>query len=151
MFGAMVKIGMLETLRVRDVMTEPLLLLRAETSLDAAWHTLHDAGVTGAPVLNAQGRLVGVISLADFADPRRRAQALTVGDAMTRVIYAVRADDPAVTAVRLMLRENIHRVVVVDEQGALVGIIVAMDVLRALVREDESHIEFVDLRKLQAG
>src|SRR4051812_20044465 len=143
------KMGMLDTLRVRDVMTEALVLLRAETKVDDAWHTLHDAGITGAPVLNARGALLGIISIADLADPRRRGKATTVGDAMTRVVYAVRAEDPALAAVQLMLREKIHRVVVVDEQGALVGVAVPMDVLRALVREDGSRVEFVDLRTLQ--
>jgi CBS-domain-containing membrane protein len=145
----MVKVGMLETLRVRDVMTEALVLLRAETALDTAWHTLHNAGVSGAPVLDQRGKLVGVISIADFADPRRHGQATTVGDAMTHVVYAVRTDDPAVAAVQLMLRENIHRVVVVDERGALAGIVVPTDVLRALVHGDDSRVSFVDLRTLQ--
>jgi CBS domain-containing membrane protein len=147
----MVKVGLLETLRVRDVMTEALVLLRAETPLDAAWQTLHGAGIGGAPVLDEHGRLVGVISLADFADPRRRNVAMTVGDAMTRVVYAVRAEDPATAAVELMLRENIHRVVVVDEHGALVGIVVPTDVLRKLVNATSERVEFVDLRKLQNG
>lgn len=70
---------------------------------------------------------------------------------MTRVVYAVHADDPAVRAVHLMLRENIHRVVVVDERGALMRIVVPTDVLQVLVPEDESHVEFVDLRRLRGG
>jgi CBS-domain-containing membrane protein len=144
----MVKIGMLETLRVQDVMTEALLLLRTSTPLDAAWKTLHDAGVSGAPVLDDHGRLVGVLSLADLADPRRRDRAL-VGDAMTHVVYAVRATDPAWAAALLMLRENIHRVVVVDDRGALAGIVVPTDVLRALVSQGDAGVEFVDLRALQ--
>jgi CBS-domain-containing membrane protein len=145
----MIKVGMLETLRVRDVMTEALVLLRTDTSIDAAWQILHEGGLGGAPVLDPHGRLVGVISLADLADPRRREQAITVGDVMTRVVYAVRSDDPAVAAVHLMLRENIHRVVVVDERGALVGIVVPTDVLRALVKGDGERVEFFDLGKLQ--
>jgi CBS domain-containing protein len=145
----MVKVGMLGTLLVRDVMSEALLLLRASTPLDEAWKTLHDAGLSGAPVLDYHGSLVGVLSLADLADPRRRGQASVVGEVMTHVVYAVRATDPAWAAVHLMLRENIHRVVVVDDSGALAGIVVPTDVLRALVREDEVGVAFVDLRKLQ--
>jgi CBS-domain-containing membrane protein len=144
----MVKVGMLETLRVQDVMTEALLLLRANTSLDTAWKTLHDAGLSGAPVLDDRGRLVGVLSLADLADPRRRMEAAVVGDAMTHVVYAVRATDPASAAVHLMFRENIHRVVVVDDRGRLVGIVVPTDVLRALMDQDDTRVEFVDLRRL---
>jgi CBS domain-containing membrane protein len=147
----MVKVGMLGTLRVENVMTEALLLLRADTALDAAWESLHGAGLSGAPVLDDRGRLVGVVSLTDFADPRRRGRATVVADAMTRVVYAVRARDPAAAAVHLMLRENIHRVIVVDDRGALVGIVVPTDILRALVKEDDAGVEFVDLSKLQQG
>jgi CBS-domain-containing membrane protein len=147
----MVKAAMLSTLRVRDVMTEALLLLRAETPIAEAWKQLHDAAVTGAPVLNAKGRLVGVLSNYDLADPRRRLpEGLgTVGDVMTRLVYAVRAEDPALTAVRLMLDENIHRAVVVNEDGSLAGIVVPMDILRILASSEEAHIEYVDLRKLR--
>lgn len=143
------KMAVLGTLRVRDVMSEALVLLRAETSLETGWHTLHDSGVSGAPVLDKHGRLVGVVSIADFADPRRRGQGSSVGDVMTRVVYAVRTGDPAVAAVHLMLREKIHRVIALDERGALAGIVVPTDVLRALVQSEDPDIEFVDLRKLQ--
>ncbi len=147
----MVKAAMLTTLRVRDVMTEAVLLLRAETAIDDAWLQLHDAGVTGAPVLDAKGKLVGVLSNSDLADPRRRRVGApsSVGDLMTRIVYAVRAEDPAVVAVRLMAEENIHRVVVVHDDGSLAGIVVAMDILRVLARNSGSRIEYFDLRTIQ--
>ena len=96
------------------------------------------------------------ISNTDLADPRRRhADAATcVGDVMTRVIYAVRADDAVLTAVRLMADENIHRAIVVNDDGTLAGIVVPMDILRVLAREAEArgadaHVEYVDLGTLQ--
>jgi predicted transcriptional regulator len=152
----MIKVAMLNTLRVKDVMTEAILLLRAEMAIDDAWSLLHDGGVTGAPVLDARGRLVGVLSNTDLADPRRRHAdvATRVGDVMTRVIYAVRADDAVLTAVRLMADENIHRAIVVNDDGTLAGIVVPMDILRVLAREAEArgsdaHVEYVDLGTLQ--
>lgn len=152
----MIKVAMLNTLRVKDVMTEAILLLRADMVVDDAWSLLHDAGVNGAPVLDARGRLVGVLSNTDLADPRRRHPngASCVADVMTRVVYAVRADDAVLTAVRLMEDENIHRAVVVNDDGTLAGIVVPMDILRVLAREAEArgadaHVEYVDLRKLQ--
>jgi CBS-domain-containing membrane protein len=146
----MVKAAMLSTLRVRDVMTEAILLLRAETSIDEAWRQMHDGRVTGAPVLDARGRLVGVLSNADLADPRRREPGGSgcVGDVMTRVVYAVRAEDSAITAVRLMAEESIHRAVVVNDDGTLAGIVVPMDILRVLARGIDDRVEYVDLRKL---
>ncbi len=154
----MVKVAMLSTLRVKDVMTEAILLLRSDMAVDEAWSLLHDAGVNGAPVLDARGQLVGVLSNSDLADPRRRhpdAQGC-VGDVMTRVVYAVRADDAVLTAVRLMADENIHRAIVVNDDGTLAGIVVPMDILRVLAREAEArggdaHVEYVDLRKLHGG
>jgi len=152
----MVKVAMLNTLRVKDVMTEAILLLRSGMSVDDAWSLLHDAGVNGAPVLDARGRLVGVLSNTDLADPRRRhpGAATCVADVMTRVVYAVRADDPVLTAVRLMADENIHRAVVMNDDGTLAGIVVPMDILRVLAREAEArgadaHVEYVDLARLQ--
>ena len=56
---------------------------------------------------------------------------------MTRVVRAVRPGDPVMFAVRLMADENVHRVVVVDDDGKLAGIVSAMDVLRALARGND--------------
>ena len=71
----------------------------------------------------------------------------TVDDAMTRVLFGVRQSDPAMAAAKRMVAQKIHRVVVVDEQGALVGILTAMDMMRALVEsaDDQVKVEFVDL------
>jgi CBS-domain-containing membrane protein len=149
----MIKAAMLSRLRVRDVMTEAVMLLRSEMSADEAWEHLHAHGVTGAPVLDAKGRLVGILSNADLADPRRRAPGASrrVGDLMTRLVYAVRADDTVLVAVRLMAEEHIHRVVAVNEDGGIAGIVVPMDIVRALAQHVEAHLTYVDLRTLSAG
>ena len=149
----MVKIGMLNGLRVREVMTEALLLLRAEMPVDEAWQILHDGGVSGAPVLDARGRLVGVISNYDLADPRRRVpnETTLVRDVMTRLVYAVRAGDSVLAAVRLMIDEKIHRVVAVNDDGSIAGVIVPMDVLRVLARKEVGRLEYIDLRSLAGG
>jgi CBS domain-containing protein len=56
---------------------------------------------------------------------------------MTRVVHAVRPGDTAMLAVRLMVNENVHRAVVVDDSGKLAGIVSPMDVLRALARGED--------------
>lgn len=150
----MAKLAMLRTLRVREVMTEAIVLLRTHTGATEAWEQLHRAGIQGAPVLDDRGRLAGVLSMADLADPRRRAPMATdgtVAEVMTRVVYAVRADDSIVTAIRLMLEENIHRAVVVNDDGSLAGIVVPMDILRALVKDEDGSVEYFDLRKVHGG
>jgi len=75
-----------------------------------------------------------------------------IADVMTRVVFAVRADDPLFWAIRLMVEERVHRVMVTDDAGTLVGIVVPMDVLRAIVPSDapaahDVGFAYVDLRR----
>ncbi len=55
---------------------------------------------------------------------------------MTKAVRAVRPGDPVMMAVRLMVDEGVHRVVVVDDKGKLAGIVSSMDVLHSLARGD---------------
>lgn len=152
--------GSTKTLRVRDIMTREVITLVGSTSLEDAARSLTFHKVSGAPVME-HGRIVGVVSKTDLVDPRHRPSATgdrTVADAMTPVIYAVRPGDPALSAVRLMVEEGVHRVVVVDDNRRLAGIVSTMDVMRALASgariqdEQEWHgdpavaVEYVDLR-----
>jgi CBS-domain-containing membrane protein len=160
----MLKVGippMTGGLRVADVMTTEVTFLETNQTLDEAWQILHAKSISGAPVLNARGRLVGIASKADLADPRHRAGDVvgvvrTVKDVMTQVVYAVRARDSVLSAVKLMIDEDIHRAVVVSDNGSVAGIVTPMDVLRVLVRGEDiagsvteaGSMEFVDLRAL---
>lgn len=119
---------------------------------DDAWvaaRRLFESGQTGAPVLDAAGRLVGVVSQSDLAvylressrnapdfyaeperDPLPVRPAATVGRLMSRVIVQVPEDMPIVEVERHMLRRRVQRVLVVRD-GAALGVIAATDVLRA--------------------
>jgi predicted transcriptional regulator len=121
---------------VRDVMTAAVMFLSASDTQERAVEVLQVRGVNGAPVLGQGGKIVGMVTLSDLADPRRRAPSTggLVEDAMTRVVFAVRADDPVMAAVRLMINEHIHRAMVVHDDGSIAGIVAPMDILRALAR-----------------
>jgi len=146
------KVGIeLTVRRVRDVMTEPVVFLDARHSPDEAWEVLHAHGISGAPVIGAKGRVIGMVTRSDLADPRRRSSSSTVESIATRVIYAVRADDPVMHAVRLMLDESIHRALVVNDDGTIAGIVAPTDILRALMRGenvgDQTSVSYVDLSR----
>lgn len=145
------KLGMwLASCRVADVMTEGVVFVDAAHSVEDAWNILHGHGISGAPVLGASGRVVGIVTRTDLADPRRAARGATVQDLATRVVYAVRANDPILNAVRLMIDESIHRALVVNDDGTIAGIVAPMDILRALVNGEDlgdSSVEYVSVSK----
>ncbi|HVU02837.1 MAG TPA: CBS domain-containing protein [Polyangiaceae bacterium] len=146
-----------ESLRVADAMTQAVMFLDVKHTLVEAWDAFHRHSVNGAPVLGERGRLVGIVTTSDLADPRRRPDPTTrVGDVMTKVVYAVRATDPLLNAALLMVDNSIHHVVVVNDDGSIAGIVSPMDVLRVVYgrgdpareRRDGPTPPYVDLRSL---
>ena len=154
----MAKLGMMQIARVSDVMSEAVVFVQAESRAADAADVLTRHRINGAPVLGDRGRVVGVVSKTDLLDPRHQPaeREMRVQDAMTRVVFAVRAHDPVMLAVRLMTDEEIHRALVVNDDGTLAGIVSAMDVLRGLANglniadaPGAEPVSFVDLRKLR--
>src|SRR5262249_25487985 len=82
------------------------------------------------------GEVVGVLSKTDLVDPDHAGSSWdgergTVGDAMTPFVIALDAGDPAINAVKLMVADGLHRVLVLD-RGKAVGVVTPMDILKAL-------------------
>lgn len=119
-------------LRVEDVMTSELVTVPEDTTLIDAAALFAERHISGAPVVNAQGKAVGHLSRSDLYDPNRDVGGGTVASIMTRMLCVAHPHDPLKTAIGLMVSENIHRVIVVDIEGNLVGLVSPMDVLRAL-------------------
>jgi CBS domain-containing protein len=137
-------------LRVRDVMTPDPLVLDPQLPLKSAALLLFYAEVSGAPVVAADGSLMGVLSERDLlakeaperfgfgraaADEQRRRDATTVADACSRPAAVTVPDARLADAARELLDRDISRLVVIDE-GRVVGIVSRHDVLAALVRDD---------------
>jgi predicted transcriptional regulator len=118
-------------LKISDVMTREVFTLAASTPAETAAWELCVRGFTGAPVRDARGRLVGVLSRSDLTDPERSQggiEAKEVRDLMTPAMFILAPSEPVTRAARLMVREGIGRVVVMD-RGELVGIVTSSDIL----------------------
>ena len=118
-------------------MATQVITLRGTASLQtAAWH-LHAAHVSGAPVRDRSGALVGVISKSDLGDLCRAegsAANTRVEDAMTPVVWSIHPEEPAMAAIEMMVERGIHRVLVVSNDNQIEGIVTPMDILRAIAR-----------------
>ncbi len=123
----------LEASRVRDVMAPIVYSLARDQSLAEAAKLFGDRDISGAPVCDRQRKVLGMLSKSDIAEFVAKNQLdHSVEEAMVREVHSVRADEPFSAAVKLMAFEGVHRVVVVDAEGGLVGILTAMDVVREI-------------------
>jgi CBS domain-containing protein len=116
------------------IMTTDIVTSRPNVSIEAAIDTLLSEEISGLPVTDDDGRLVGVITefalLAVAYD--RRVKNHTVSQHMTRDIITVDIDDPISRVADLCIVHRVRRVPVMKD-GRLVGIISRRDVLRALI------------------
>jgi predicted transcriptional regulator len=149
------------SLTASDLMTESLVLVPEEMSLQGAAHLLTQARVSGAPVVNHEGRCVGVLSANDFVAWVDKTRGGTQGRPSSSVCFAWQIIDPeslpedavrnfmtrdpafvqANTAIgelaRMMIDAHIHRLIVIDPERRPVGIVSSTDVLAAVARADE--------------
>ncbi|MCY2994177.1 MAG: CBS domain-containing protein [Planctomycetota bacterium] len=143
----------------RDVMSRTLVTVNARDAVHDALELMIENKVSALPVLDHDGRCVGILSTRDFVDVayeldeslsaleheselwwgtfvRNLSQHVgqrSVMELMTEDVVSVGPETLLVQAASKMLQERVHRLPVVDAQGRLLGIISMSDVLRAFV------------------
>ena len=147
-------------LKAKDVMTRDVVTVSPSTSLKALGRILEEHRITGAPVVDDEGRIVGIVSQTDVlfsqlatqvgnedyddifdlfsASPeaggsqiRHRRAPRWVEDIMTKRVFVASEEMTVLELSSLMSEKGIHRVPVARD-GNLVGIVSALDLLRAL-------------------
>jgi CBS domain-containing protein len=141
----------------RDIMTDTVIACVPETKLEDAVKSLAEHEISGMPVIDAEKRVVGIISesdllLADEIEPPRMKTALfglymprqsvmdrmaeqrgvRVEDIMTKDVITFGPDTPMHEVAQTLHDKRINRVPIVDEQGKLIGLVSRADIIRAL-------------------
>ena len=144
-------------MRVVDLMAAEVISVRRATSLRDAARLMVEKEISGLPVTDEDGNLVGVVSEGDFLrkevdrgdllgrgllgalfDNRDSlAEAETVGEVMSEQVFTVSPDATLVEAARTMTTHAVKRLPVVTREGKLVGVISRRDVVAAYTRPDE--------------
>jgi CBS-domain-containing membrane protein len=123
-------------LRAADLMTLDPVVVAFDAPIEEAERLLASNRVSGLPVTDAAGALVGVISQTDLvhlAKPdvrsliRREPSGIRVGEVMTSPAVTVGLTTSLVGAARIMRDQHVHRVVVIDECQRPLGVLSAMD------------------------
>lgn len=134
---------------VSSIMTARVVSFTADTPADQATRLMLEKGISGAPVVDEAGRPIGMVSKTDLleslyeslkADTEEQAnaalserkveQSSAVGDIMVPYLLAVSSRAPIALAAALMAYEGVHRLLVLDENNNMVGIVSSLDVLR---------------------
>jgi CBS domain-containing protein len=138
-------------------MNPDVVSLRPDQTIAEAQALLASKSVSGAPVVDASGRVLGVVSqndlvrsvahpdtaehagqffssldeYADLADTPVPASTQLVSDVMSKRVFSVSRDTGVAVAANVMRERHIHRLLVTD-RGVLVGVLSSLDLLRVV-------------------
>ena len=127
-------------MKVRDIMTADPEVLDADASVEEAAQLLSDADIGSAPVIDA-GRAIGIVTDRDIV-VRGAAEGLPLAetkvvDVMTPETISCFDDDEVETAARLMADRQVRRLLVLDREGGLAGIVSLADLATETSRASE--------------
>ena len=151
----------MSTQRVEDLMTSDVMVIGRNADIHELERLLLDNRVHGLPVVDDEGVLVGVVSQTDLLawhhdygtdggayydysnllvrdDEEFKGlrladiQTTTVDEVMCPIVHCIRKDRPIAVAASTMIEKRIHRLIVVDEHFHVLGLISALDALRAV-------------------
>ncbi|CAM0954751.1 unnamed protein product [Alopecurus aequalis] len=117
------------TAKLGEVMSRPVEVAMADQRL-AEIDDLF-ATQSGLPVLDDEGRCVGVVSKKDKARASNGLDS-TVGEVMSSPAITLTLEKTVLEAAALMLKHKVHRIPVVNEQLQVIGIVTRTDVFQAL-------------------
>jgi CBS domain-containing protein len=152
-------------MRARELMSTPVVVVRPETTLKEVAEQMASHRVSGMPVVDHRGHLVGIISESDvllkleshttearhgvlsFVErlgtglaAEQKPHARTAAELMTTSVISAGLDASFRELVHLMTAHDVNRIPIVD-QGHVIGIITRADLLRTLTRRDAAVSE----------
>lgn len=149
---------------VADIMSRDPMTVRPDTPLNEAIKILADRKISGLPVVDDTGKIIGVLSETDlmwqetevtppayimvldsviylenpgqYERELHKALGQTVGEVMTKSATTIRADQPVQQAAQILLHKDIRRLPVVDDENHLVGIVTRGDIVRVMAQNE---------------
>lgn len=114
-------------MRIEEIMTRDVQSCAPDTNLAAAAKMMWDSDCGALPVLNVEGRVMGMITDRDIcmavATRNKPASEITAWETVSGKAHTCRMSDEVHTALDTMKRERVRRLPVVDDDGVLQGVV----------------------------
>ena len=149
-------------MKIKEIMKQQVISVSKEQSIEEVAKVLADNGISGVPVVDDAGKVIGVISETDLLckdiEPRfpsyiellggiiyiegikkyeeelRKLTALTAEQIMTKAVVTAKETDDIRYAATLMVDNKVNRLPVVNDQNKLVGIISRSDLVKTMIK-----------------
>jgi predicted transcriptional regulator len=137
-------------MNVRDLIANrrEVYSLRDDTSVHEAARCLREKQIRSIGILDASGRLVGVLSQSDISDKvaaENKCPAwMKVSEIMTKELVVVPPDTSLDECIRLMEKNGIFHLLVVDQRGEFHGMISVQDLLRVIASDQKARADLLE-------
>jgi CBS domain-containing protein len=137
-------------MKVRDLIStrREVYSLRDDTSVHEAARYLREKQIRSIGIVDAGGRLVGALSQSDISDKvaaENKCPAwMKVSEIMTPELVVVPPDTPLDECIRLMEKNGIFHLLVVDERGVYHGMISVQDLLRVIASDEKARADLFE-------
>ena len=158
----------MEELTAQDIMTKDVVTITKDSTIGDLSKLLISNKISGVPVVDEKGKLVGMVTDGDiitedispifpyYIDPFMMSYGFienieqyqkdmkgyletSVEEIMTRKVRSVKMDTPVSEVAKIMVRNKINRVPVVDNDNKLVGIIARDNVIESMVKDADKQ------------
>lgn len=147
-------------LNARDIMTREVITVKKNMSVQEFAKLLAEKKISGAPVVDDQNKLIGIVTENDLIDQKKKVHiptvmalfdsfvflenperlekdlkkmsASTVGDICTGEVVTAKTDTPLDEVATIMSEKNIHTLPVLDQEGNMAGVIGKSDIIRTI-------------------
>ena len=125
-------------MRIREIMSTPAVTCHPGEPLESAARLMWECDCGVVPIVDEDGCLAGMVTDRDIAMAAwmkgRTLKEIPIAEAMARQVFSCRPDDAIEDAERLMSRQQIRRLAIVDGEGHPVGVLSLGDIARSTAR-----------------
>lgn len=139
-------------LRIEEVMTRNVTSLLPTVKMSEALDAFRQIRISGAPVIDADGNLVGIISMEDLINGLRQGDldAPVSAYMSSSHLITVKGSDPVVEALKQFVGTKVGRLPVVNEQGKMIGLLTKGDITRGLLNALKKDYQVEEIRRYRA-